>query len=165
MTSDLKEAKQETKLLFKSSNRTKKIADKQLAVIKDFKTQVADMKDKVADESCQHTTFERMATIRLQIKHETVVRPWGGAGRWPVHIVLLIYELLTNGTPPSAVLANIQSTTAAFDRNEADELPSVNFVWEISEVCWLDLDLGMQKSGINYSLTEQQGDGLHFKHL
>ena len=52
----------------------------------------------------------------------------GGASRWPVHIVLLICEMLVNGTPPTAVPANLQSTQAAFVGIEAKELPSVNFV-------------------------------------
>ena len=128
MTTDLKKAKRDTKLQLKSNDRVKKIADKQLAVLKDLKTQVGQLKDELADESHERATFEKMATIRLQIKRETSVGRRGGSGKWPVHIVLLICELLTNGTPPSAVPANIQSTAAAFNGCEADELPSVNFV-------------------------------------
>ena len=45
-----------------------------------------------------------------------------------MYIVLLICELLVNGTRPSAVPANIQTASAAFTGAEASELPSVNFV-------------------------------------
>ena len=47
-----------------------------------------------------------------------------------MRIVLLICEMLVNGTHPSAVPANIQTSCAAFTGVEADELPSVNFVCE-----------------------------------
>ena len=43
---------------------------------------------------------------------------------------LLICEMLVNGTHPSAVPANIQTSCAAFIGVESDELPSVNFVRE-----------------------------------
>ena len=41
---------------------------------------------------------------------------------------ILICELLVNGTPPSAISANIQTTSAAFTGAEASELPSVSFI-------------------------------------
>ena len=52
-----------------------------------------------------------------------------------MHIVLLICEMLVNGTHPYAVPANIQTSCAAFIGVEADELPSVSFVRE----CWIVL--------------------------
>ena len=72
--------------------------------------------------------FEHMTTICLQIKRERAIGHKGGSGKWPVHIVLLICELLTYGTPPFASLANIQMTTAAFNGCEVEELLSVSFV-------------------------------------
>ena len=42
--------------------------------------------------------------------------------------MLLICKLLVNGTPPTAVPANIQTSSAVFTGAEAEELPSVNFV-------------------------------------
>ena len=47
-----------------------------------------------------------------------------------MHIVLLICEMLVNGTHFFAIPANIQTSCVAFTGVEADELPSVNFVRE-----------------------------------
>ena len=48
--------------------------------------------------------------------------------RWPVVIVLLICELLVNGTPPSAVPKNRQTTSAYVTGAETTELPTVGYV-------------------------------------
>ena len=71
-----------------------------------------------------------MRKIHIDIKKEQPIGIWGGGKRWPVQIVLLICEMFVNGTHPSAVPANIQTSCAAFTGVEADKLPSVNFVRE-----------------------------------
>ena len=71
-----------------------------------------------------------MRKIHIEIKKERPIWRRGGGKRWPVHIVLLICEMLVNGTHPSAVPANIQTSCASFTGAEADELQSVNFVRE-----------------------------------
>ena len=43
-------------------------------------------------------------------------------------IVLLICELLINGTPPSAVPKNMKSFSARLEGHDESEMPSVNFV-------------------------------------
>ena len=45
-----------------------------------------------------------------------------------MYIVLLICEMVVNGTHPTSVPANIQSSFALFTGVEATELPCVNFV-------------------------------------
>ena len=52
----------------------------------------------------------------------------GGSGKWPVCIVLFIFDILVNGTPPSTVPANIQTVYTEFTGTAACELPSVDFV-------------------------------------
>ena len=74
--------------------------------------------------------MKNLNNVQLEIKKERPVGRRGGAKRWPVHIVLLICEMLVNGTNPTAVPANIQTSCAAFTGVEAEELPSVNFVRE-----------------------------------
>jgi hypothetical protein len=97
-------------------------------LLKDLKATLANAMDNLADESNQRAALERMQTIGIQIKKERAIGRHGGASRWPVHIVLLICELLVNGTPPSAIPANLQSTSAVLRGCEAEELPSINFV-------------------------------------
>ena len=48
--------------------------------------------------------------------------------KWPVHIVLLVCELLVNGTPPSSVPSNIQTMSAAMTGQEVTEMPCIDFV-------------------------------------
>ena len=72
------------------------------------------LKSDLIEESQQRAALERMRTIQLEIKKERPVGRRGGAKRWPVDIVLLICEMLVNGTNPTAVPANIQTSCAAF---------------------------------------------------
>ena len=69
-----------------------------------------------------------MITIRLQIEREINIGRQGGSLRWPVHIVVLICEIIVNGTPPSVILYNAQTTSAAITGNEVNELPSLDYV-------------------------------------
>ena len=52
----------------------------------------------------------------------------GGARRWPIWTVQLICELLVNGTPPTAIPANIQTMYMALYGESPAELPSVSYV-------------------------------------
>ena len=126
----VKEAAKEFKSHQTMLNKVKTVAAKRLDLLKHLKLDLDEAKDNLAEESHQREALERMQTIQIEIKKERLVGRRGGAKRWPVHIVLLICELLVNGTHPSAVPANIQTTCAAFTGAEAKELPSANFVRE-----------------------------------
>ena len=52
----------------------------------------------------------------------------GGSSKWPVHIVLLICEILVNGTPPYYVAANIQTMPDTITGIQVNEFPCINFV-------------------------------------
>ena len=123
-----REAKKAMKMAQASKNKLETVASERLSLLRDLKCRLREAKDMLADESHQREALERMQTIKLEIKRQRSVGKHGGSWKWPVHIVLLICELLVNGTPPSAVPANIQTTSAAFTGAEASELPSVNFV-------------------------------------
>ena len=69
-----------------------------------------------------------MSTIQIQSKRERKVGHIGGSGRLTVHIAMLIFGLLVNGTPPSAVPGNTQTMSAALLGSEVSEMPSVNYV-------------------------------------
>ena len=64
----------------------------------------------------------------MQIKREKSIGRLGGSTRWPIHIVILICELLVNVTPPSDVPPNIQTISSTMTGCEAHELPTVDFV-------------------------------------
>ena len=58
----------------------------------------------------------------------------GVSGKWSVRIVLLICELLFNGTPQSAVPSKIQTVSAALNGTAACELPYVDFFCKLRVV-------------------------------
>lgn len=121
-------ARKEKRSAARLKHKLESIAAKRLSMLKDLKSSLREANDMLADESREREALQRMQTIKVEIKRQRSVGRRGGAGKWPVHIVLLICELLVNGTPPSAVPANIQTASAAFTGAEASELPSVNFV-------------------------------------
>ena len=55
-------------------------------------------------------------------------RKHGGKRKWPVWVVQFICELLVNGTPPSAIPANIQTMCETLCGKTPKDLLSVNFV-------------------------------------
>lgn len=108
-------AGKDTKASKQAKAKADALSDQRLALLKDLRSEMYDLKDQLADESKQCAALERMQKIQLEIKKE---RPLGrgGGSKWPVHTVLLICEFLVNGIPPSpkAVQANIQSSSAYF---------------------------------------------------
>ena len=95
--------------------------------MKDLKLRLDENTDMLLDECHQREALERMRTIHTEIKRERQVARRDVSGKWTVRIVLLIYELLVNGTPPSAVPINIQTVSAALTSTAAYELSSVYF--------------------------------------
>ena len=124
-----KDAQKDFKVAKSNQLKAESVSSKRYALLKDMRLQVHELKDQLADESKQRYALERLQTIQLQIKKERPIGRQGGASRWPVHVVLLICELLVNGTPPSVVRKNIQTTCAFFTGNETPEpASSVNFI-------------------------------------
>ncbi len=69
--------------------------------------------------------------LRKEWETEREAGRTGGSCRWPLWVVELICELLVNGTPPSAIPANIGTMYQTLYGREPDEpLPSDNFVRE-----------------------------------
>ena len=124
-----KDAQKDTKAAKSAKLKAEVLSSNRLSLLKNIRLQVHELKDQLADESKQRYALERLQTIQLQIKKERPIGRRGGASRWPVHVVLLICELLVNGTPPTVVRKNIQTTSAFFTGKETSESPpSVNFI-------------------------------------
>ena len=58
----------------------------------------------------------------------------GGSQRWPLHVIMLVCELICDGVPPARVRATMQTTNAYFTGAESDELPSVSTIRECRAV-------------------------------
>jgi len=99
-------------------------------MVKGLRIRVDELNEELADKSRHQEALECLSTLRIEIKRERIVgrKGNGGGGNWPVRIVLLICELLMNGTAPRAVPANIRSVTETVTGQRVDQNPSVNFV-------------------------------------
>ena len=89
---------------------------------------VGELEEELADKPHLQETIQRMSTIRLQIKRARTIGYRGGSLRWPVHIVMLICDILMNGSPPSDIPDNIQTMSDALTGIEVNELPSLEYV-------------------------------------
>ena len=110
-------------------DKEKTVASNRLNLLKSLKVRLDKAKDDLVHESKSRYALERMRTIQIEIKKEMPIGRRGGANQWTVHIVLLICELLVNGTNPSAVPANIQSTCAAFTDGSSSASTPVKAAW------------------------------------
>ena len=109
----LKEAKYAAKVAMKGKLKSYSAVEKRLHLLTALRVKLTEVQDNLADESHQMAGLEKMQKLQLEIKRERPVGWQGVSLKWPVHIVLLICELLVNGTPPSAVTDNIQTKSAA----------------------------------------------------
>ena len=130
MSKELQCSKRDAKKAFLRSKKSDGIASRRLEVVRELRVRVTVLNESLADESHQRVALERLCALRIDIKRERVVgrNGNGGTGRWPVRIVLLICELLVNGTAPRAVPANIRSVSETITGQPIAHSPSVNFV-------------------------------------
>ena len=104
------------------------VTEKRLHLLTDIKFKLAKARDNLYDESCRKFELENIQKIHLYIKPDRTVGHHGSSSKWPVHIVLLICKFLVNGTPQSAVAANIKTMSATMTGREINKLPCINFV-------------------------------------
>ena len=81
-------------------NKVTSIACTRLELLKGLKIGLAETTDTLMDEGHQREDLERVCTIHLDIKRVKQMGRRCGSGKWTVHIVILIFEILVNGTPP-----------------------------------------------------------------
>ena len=105
-----------------------KLAENRLTKLKELKTQVKEVKDDLVDESHLRENLEKMGIIRQEIKKERLIGRCGWQSHWPLHICMLVCELLCNGVPPACVREILQTRLAYFTRSVVTELPSVSYV-------------------------------------
>ena len=80
-----------------------KLAENRLTKLKELKTQVKEVKDDLADKSHLRENLEKMGIILWEIKKERLIGSCGWKSHWPLHICMLVYELLCNGVSPTCV--------------------------------------------------------------
>ena len=76
----------------------------------------------------------KMDSVRREIKKTRRAKRRGGSPTWPLHVIMLVCELLVDGVPPVRVRATIQTTSAYFRGAKSDELPSTSTIRECRTV-------------------------------
>ena len=108
------------------------------------------MKDDLADKSHIRENLKKMGIILQKINKEHLIDLCSGQSHWPLHICMLVCELLCNGVPPACVRETLQTTSAYFTGSVVTELPSVRYVRECRTVLQILNDLfGAYKLGMN----------------
>lgn len=101
-------------------------------VIQKLKSDYDNLQEKFVDVSIgtvireEKQELERKQAFVHRFKKERPIGRHGGGAKWPVSIVQRICEQLVNGTPPSAIPANILSMFA-LDGIVLEDVPSVSF--------------------------------------
>ena len=111
-----------------------KLAANCLTKLKELKTQVKEVKYDLTDESHLRENLEKMGIIRRDTKKERLIGRFSGKSHWPLHICMLVCELLCNCLPPACVRETLQTTPEYFTRSVVTELPSVSYVRECHTV-------------------------------
>jgi hypothetical protein len=77
MSDEVSDAKKKTQIAIKKTQHAKAekrkvttLATKHLLTLKELKSNLHDLKDKLADESQKHATLEQMSMVQLQIKRQ-----------------------------------------------------------------------------------------------
>jgi hypothetical protein len=156
------------------TQKANSVAAKRLDLLKSMKFQLSALTEELAEtefdldsaqsklkeETLRREQLERLQAIRKEIKRERPLGRRGGGARWPVHIVLLICELLTVGNPPSAIPGTLQIAHDTFRGCELKELPTVDFVRKCRSVLEnLNLMLAAKRLGEAASWHQLFTDG------
>ena len=120
MAEDVKDAKRTANDAVQKTSELSFIMSNILQILKDLKLLIGELKEELADGSQLLENLQRMSTFHLQINREKTIGRQGRYLRYPVHIVMLICEILVNRTPPSAIPANIQTISAAITGSEVN---------------------------------------------
>ena len=103
MAEEVSDAKRATKTAMRKACDNTKLAENRLTKLKELKTHMKELKDDLADESHLHKNLENIGIIRREIKKDRLIGRCGGQPHWPLHICILVCELLCNGVPPACV--------------------------------------------------------------
>ena len=103
MAEEVSDTKRLTKMAMRKARDDTKLASNRLTKLKELKNQVKKVKDDLADESHLRKNLEKMGIILRDIKKERLIGCCGGQSHWPLHICMIVCELLCNGVPPACM--------------------------------------------------------------
>ena len=121
-------------MAIKGKVKSESVAEKQLCLLTDLKVNLYEAQDNLADESHQRVGLEKIQKIQLATNRKRTVGQHVGSSKWPVHIVFLICDIIVNGTPSSAITANIQKMSATMTGCEVNKFSCINLCG-ISRCC------------------------------
>ena len=146
----MSDAKRATKMAMRKARGDTKLAANRLTKLKELKTQMKEVKYDLADESHLRENLEKMGIFRQEIKKGRLIGRCGGQSHWPLHICMLVCELLCNGVPPDCVREKLKTTSEYFTGSVVTKLPSVSYVRECCTFLQILNDLlGAYKLGMS----------------
>ena len=112
----------ENRKLRKTKRKAEELASARLKRVREGEEVI----DQLKLEFLNNKPVVKVAT--KDIRKERIVGRRGGGQRWPVWIVQMICEMLSNGAPPSAIPGLIKITMETFTGEEVKTLPSIRYV-------------------------------------
>ena len=122
MSDEVKDVQKENRKLRKTKRKTEELASLRLKRLREGEETIEELKKELLDNK---------PVVKVQTKDlrkERKVGRRGGASTWPVWVVQMICEMLSNGAPPSAIPGLIEIMMATFTGEEVKTLPSVQYV-------------------------------------
>jgi DNA repair exonuclease SbcCD ATPase subunit len=134
---EVKAKAEELRVTKKKLNNVGSVSSARLEREQALKIKYDELQDRYAELKASHENVlsilnhheqkeQQSNSLESMIQKERPIGRKGGRSRWPPHIVQLICEQLVNGTPPSAIPANIVSMFA-LNGIVLDDVPSVNY--------------------------------------
>ena len=122
MSDEVEDVQKETRKLRKTIRKAEELASSRLKRLREGEELIDQLKLELLDNK----PVVKVPT--KDIRKERIVGRRGGGQRWPVWVVQMICEMLTNGAPPSAIPGLIKIMMETFTSQEVKTLPSIRYV-------------------------------------
>ena len=122
MSDEVKDVQKENRKLRKTTRKAEELASSRLKRLREGEELIDQLKLELLDNK----PVVKVPT--KDIRKERIVGRRGGGQRWPVWVVQMICEMLTNGAPPSAIPGLIKIMMETFTSQEVKTLPSIRYV-------------------------------------
>ena len=160
MAEEVLDAKRATNMAMTKARDNKNLAENHLTKLNQLKTLVKDVKDDLADKSHLRNKLENMGITCQEIRKERLIGRCCEQSHWPLHICILVCELLCNGVPPACVRETLQTTSSYFTGSVVTKLPSVSYMRECRTVLQILNDLlGAYKLRMNSTWNQLRTNG------
>ena len=122
LSDEVKDVHKENKKILRSKRKAEQLSSIRLNKVRKGEEIINELKLQIRDNKPVGKGPSRI------VHKERKVGRRGGGSTWPVWIVQLICEMLTNGAPPSAIPGLIEIILETFTGEKVNNLPSVRYI-------------------------------------